>query len=721
MQIRAAVGSLPGRDVPQPEPGGQSDSDEALWRRVSRLATDPVLREAVAVASTSLAAALRAADAGHPPAKTKDLRRLALSLESYRLRMSTRATPFGLFAGVVPARFATDGWACLRSGHRTFSRPDGGWLSAVIGDLETDPEVLPRLRLMTNPNRVIRGRWVELADRPGADGLALTAPVRAALDAASAPIAFPALVAALTSRWPGASPQSAARMLAGLVHRRFLLTDVRPPSDCADPLGYLLDRLDGHHVAPALRGIRDEMTAYDRAPLGQGGRLLESLGDRMRCVQPVEPAVHVDLALDAEIRIPAGVAREVEQAVETLWRLSPDRPGRPWLREFHHAFLERYGTGRAVPLTELLSEEQGLGLPDAYRQSPQATQRVDRQPGPGADPDRDRLLAQLVTAAVAASRREVTLDDELVERLARRHRPDAEPPASIEVYARLMAPSMPAMCNGEFLVVLGPYLGTSRFGAASGRFAHLYPDRGAELGRLVRQAYELPDGAVPATLVYRPTVERMTNLMTAPHWLPYRVPVGVGSFDTPTTDLPPDDLAVAATAQRLVLQSLRLGREVRPTAFNVVNVRVSASSLVRFIDDLAREGTSAVQAWSWGPMRNAPFLPRVRRGRTVLAAATWRLDRGLLEPTSTADWLRRLADWRENWGVPDRVHLSDGDQLLRIDLDDPLHRQLLQRTCKGRTSMVVHEVLDDEYDDGWLNGPDGTHVCEAVVPLLRRK
>lgn len=46
----------------------------------------------------------------------------------------------------------------------------------------------------------------------------------------------------------------------------------------------------------------------------------------------------------------------------------PVHRGNPHLRDYHLAFLEKYGTDRAVPVLELLDDARGLGLPRAYRQ-----------------------------------------------------------------------------------------------------------------------------------------------------------------------------------------------------------------------------------------------------------------------------------------------------------------------------------------------------------------
>ena len=69
------------------------------------------------------------------PASTRDLRRAVVSLASYLLRWQRRVTPFGLFAGVLPAGTGPAA-AVLASGHRAVARPAPGWIAGLVGELE---------------------------------------------------------------------------------------------------------------------------------------------------------------------------------------------------------------------------------------------------------------------------------------------------------------------------------------------------------------------------------------------------------------------------------------------------------------------------------------------------------------------------------------------------------------------------------------------------------
>ncbi len=66
------------------------------------------------------------------------------------------------------------------------------------------------------------------------------------------------------------------------------------------------------------------------------------------------------------------MANEAAAAASALARLSP-HPTAPGWKDYHTRFLDRYGTGTVVPVTDLLDPVTGLGLPLHYTSPPPVT------------------------------------------------------------------------------------------------------------------------------------------------------------------------------------------------------------------------------------------------------------------------------------------------------------------------------------------------------------
>ncbi|MHB6904535.1 lantibiotic dehydratase [Streptomyces sp. DB-54] len=724
--------------------GGGRDEAADLAESLRTLAADPLVREAVAVSSPSLAEVVQRALDGSPDVSLAKLRRSVRALASYRLRMSTRATPFGLMAGVAPVRCATDGTpAKVRWGgaHGRGVRPDREWLTGLVADWERRPGVLRRLRVVVNALCSERGGrlvlpYVPQSARPdgpeGATGddtggrhtvqevsVRNTVVVQAVRELAHRPVRGAELARALRERFPGATEDTVYGALGELVAKEILLTEARPPLEAVDPLRHVLRTcadVPAEHLPELaeLRLIQKELSSYASLEVGAGSAALRRVGDRMRRLHDRPSPLHVDLALDVEVRLPAAVAEEAARAAELLWRLGPRESEPGHLREYREAFVERYGTDRAVPVAEVLDPDVGLGAPAGYRR-PASPRRVAAAEG---DPERDRVLAELAQQALLAGAPEVVLtaDHPAVRRLAHE---GGRPPASLEVNAQLLAASGEALSDGDFgLVLVG---GSGQAGAMLGRFGYLLDDRaGAELVALVQD--KAPDGPLRAQVAFRPGPARMGNVAQVPQWLDHLLPVGCFADPGDPGVLDLRRLAVRADPDRLYLVDSATGRPIDPAVFHILNPQWDLPNAARFACELAESGVRRWRAWDWGGAGVLPYLPRVRFGRTVLAPARWRpapelRDAGL----SFAQWWDACRRWREDWRVPERVWVGQRDRGVQLDLSLPGHPELLRHELLRSGQAELREVPADAagHPDGWLHGPDGAHHAEVVLPLRR--
>ncbi|MFB7596650.1 lantibiotic dehydratase [Streptomyces sp. NPDC056160] len=718
---------------------GDLDDPAALRTRLARLAGDPLFAAAVRLASPSLAGDL-AKSATREAVAPRKLRRTLLSALKYHLRMTHRPTPFGLFAGVAPASLGPAPHQAVGTAHHAVSRPDATWLDTVLDGLLDSPGPVARSRLVTNPLHVVRDGRVVLVDHHDADGTRRRAHsarhtrlVGSALHLAAAPLAFPALVRRLHEDFPGATREEIGQVLGRLVAGRFLLCDLVPPPDCLTPLDHLVERLDGsgHPHAEALAGVRTALRALDTAPLTEHGARAAEVTDRMRALAPSGHLIQRDLAFDARLVLPTVVGEEAERAATPLWRLTRNPPGMAALRPYHRDFLELYGTDRAVPVRELLVEARGLGLPAAYRTGAgtEIPQPAARDGGDRNGTARDGLLGELLLGAARSESDDILLDDATVTALA----PDRphQPPPSMELGAEIAATGWDELCAGRFALVLGAHLGSPRAGATSGRFVPALGDgepavRHTVLRGEATTSSQEPVPETPAVVAYRPRVVRSGNVTAVPQWLPHRIPLGVGPAAAHVTDLRLEDLAVYADGDRLRLVHTPTGTLVRPVSYSMLNPASGhVPATARFLLDLGHEGRGWCAPWDWGPWAQAPALPRVRHGRTVLCPARWLPDRALRESARRDEgtgvrWHREVARWREQWRVPRHLRLTRADHRLTVDLDDPLHLLLLHEELRRPAPAPMTEWYGGPDGCRWLQGPSGAHAAELTLPLFAR-
>lgn len=187
-------------------------------------------------------------------------------------------------------------------------------------------------------------------------------------------------------------------------------------------------------------------------------------------------------------------------------------------------------------------------------------------------------------------------------------------------------------------------------------------------------------------------------------------------------------------ADRLVLRSTRLGREVIPVYLGYL-VPLALPELPRTL--LLLSPTSMAPLNVWGgvpegePVGGVTRRPRVRHGSVVLSRRSWSAPASALPPhppgTSEDEWFLDWHRFRRATGLPDRVFVTVSDSGARgatgakpqyLDFDSALSLTAFEALLKTDGARVVfREMLPDE--DGLHAVSDrGRHVAELAVETL---
>ncbi|MFD6694966.1 lantibiotic dehydratase [Micromonospora aurantiaca (nom. illeg.)] len=684
--------------------------DVDQWRAwLTKVWSQHDVADAIAVASPVLADRVQRELCDGPRLDARQVRRLVVSTIRYLLRMTSRATPFGLFAGVAPIRLDA-ATASVRWGtsHRTVARPEPAWMASRADQLESLPEVQDLLPVVVNDLAFVRGDRLVVPCQPHPDGppaeiTVKHSPIVAdAIRIARTPLPLGELAARAAERYPGWE-QGIRRLIGDLLTRKVLISALRPPMTAVDPLGYLTDQLaltgvdrreGSAPLVPALRAIRHDLGRRD-------GRARAAR--RMTRVAAEPASVAVDLRVDCAAAVPASVARAAEEAAALLVRLNPAARGETAWVDYQARFLDRYGPGAVVPVRDLVSDG-GLGFPADYRGSPYEQR-------PPAVMDRDRLLLALVQRTAMRGADEIALDERLVEALSGDPAAVQAPPHT-ELSFQVHAPSRDAVDRGDFdLVVVAAHRAA---GTSTGRFLHLLDP--PELERFRRAYAHLPTVDADALAVQMsapPLLLRTEQLARTPAVLPRLLSLGEHPTAGPER-ITLDDLAVTGDARRLQLLSLSAGRPVEVTALHSVEFTNATQPLVRFLCEVSRARTAACRPFVWAAASKLPFLPRVRHGRLVLSSARWNLTPVDVAPAAASwpQWRESLARWSEELRLPATVCVGGDDQRLRLDLGEDAHLHLLRAHLERHGHATLHEAPAPA-GYGWIDG----HAHEIVVPL----
>lgn len=684
---------------------------EQTWR-------DPLFADAVELASPALSTRVRALLTDPQPCP-RATRRAARSSLRYLLRFSSRATPFGLFAGIAPLEVGDVATARIGTSHRAVARVEHRWITAVVQEFLRHPDrahqVVVDGRTFVRDGRLVLADAASPSTPPWSSkagcrevSVRFTAPVAVAVRRAREPVTRSELFAGLAGDFPGASAEAIDRMISALLAQGFLVGALAPPMTAPDPLAHVLGASaharveDRHGVMAELRTIGELIGRHDTASTAADQRdLRAAVIPRMRALAETTTPLGADLVLDADITVPRTVMVEAADAAAALVRLAAELNGPAAWRDYHRRFLDRYGIGAMIPLPQLLHAGTGLGYPAGYRGT---------HIGPVAAPHgaharrRAELLTRLAYVAVWDRRQETELTDADLDALTEGI--DVVPQPHTELRVEVHAPTRAALGAGRFHLLV---VGASRAaGTVTGRFLDLLdPDGTGPVTTALRGLPTATRGATRVQLSGPPAAADAATITRSPAVLDRQIVVG---GPAPAGSLLPKDLAVSADAAGLYLVIAATGEPIEATTFTALELVRCADPTLRFLAEIATSSCTPCSPLLWEPaLRELPFLPRVRYQRTVLSPARWTVRAADLPPDATPTAWR---GWQDRWAVPDRVLLGRHDQRLGLDLTEPAHRGILLDTLH-RTGRVT--LLDAPAPDafGWADD----HAHELVLPL----
>lgn len=682
------------------------------------LLADPGIREALFIASPELTTALETGSSD--PAVLRSAIR-------YLSRMAFRATPFGLFSGVGIGTFgdATELRLAARGDHTRHTRLDNDYLAKLCDAIAADPMMRRELTFVPTTSlyragekyRFAASRLVRDVREYDLVATEISQHLDVVLERARGGATLEHLACALATSDPELTREEVDHYLDELVRVQMLVPTLQPRVTGPEPAEVMRTMLEAlpsaRGVASVLGDVDGRLAAIDDAH----GAAPETYRAIAVALQPLPAPVSIArlFQVDVALRFSAAtlgprVASEITRAFELVRKLTPPRRDSAWAT-FRDRFLARYET-REVPLVEVLDEESGIGFGAPARDTAQAPLIRDLA-FPSAPPtetswtERDTTLLRLLGESRGAP--ELVLSNADVAALERE---PAELADTVSFTVRLGAASREAIARGELTIDAGTVGGASAT-RLLGRFCHASREVHSLVEDLARREQALAGDAILAEIVHLPE-GRLGNILLRPVLRSWEIAYMGVSGARADHQIAITDLLVSVRGDRVVVRSQRLGREVRPHIATAHNFGMRSLAIYRFLCAHASQHAESGQ-WSWGALEAAPFLPRVRHGKVVLARASWRILKPDLQGLGGTAEARTL---RDRYRLPRWMLLADSDNELPVDFESDASLDGFVQLVRTREAIRLVE-MHPAPDQLVLDGTGGMHTHEIVVAFVR--
>lgn len=707
-----------------------------LHDKVKIIFTQPYLLEAIYIASPELYRELLKWQEGRLNDE-KEVNKLVSALYRYLLRMCTRCTPYGLFAGCATGRFdeATKVELSPIEAHKKHCRLDMNYVAELAAMITRVPAIQQQLIYFPNNSLYQMAntyRYAAFTIRNKFRHYDLTSVncteylekiIYTATNGATTDTLYQCIID------DEITEAEAKEFIQELIDSQILVSELEPTVTGDEFFNSLIQKLatlqHSGELTAALKNIRSLLlnpAASTDKYLQTHALVKELLPDTNS-----KDLVQTDLFLATRHNtISHNLINSIQQELIPLWKLTrPNNNGD--LQQFSRAFRERY-EDQEIPLAIALDAETGIGyagnsgghadntplIDDIFIQKAQENNSIPWTKL------HDFQLKRL-HECLRLQQQEIILTDKDLDDLKTSDSPTL--PNSMYLMGSILSSSAAAADKGNYLFELGTCGGPSAANLL-GRFCHGDPSLTEKVKACLEEEAQTHPDYIYAEVIHLPEA-RAGNILLRPQLRDYEIVyLGNGSVEA-AKQIPVTDLMVSiGPDSTIMLRSKRLNKRVIPRLSTAHNYRAGGLPIYKFLCDLQFQQLHTGLGWHWEQLGNEPFLPRVRYGKIILSKCTWILQKKDYPELMTKDkkgstalqhapLLRKI---RSQLQLPRHLVIAEGDNELLIDMENEACLHILASTLIKKERVVLQEFL---HTDGqcWVEGAAGRYTNEVIIPL----
>jgi hypothetical protein len=638
--------------------------------------------------------------------------KLLKSLLKYILRIHTRCTPFGLFAGNTQLGEVTKEKSCIcLNEQRKFKRHvriDSGLLYNISNYLASVDDVKDRLKLFSNNSLYKIGdnfRYIETIVKNNQLNFIINSIendeyLKKIIQFSKEGVYLQDICKLLKN--DGFEEDDVRTYVHELLNNHVLFPEIELSTIETQPLSRLISLLKEkvpvtqNNLIKSLEEIAYFINDYANNEKNSHIACYMKLINSNSLIKQntTSNLIQLDLQMmSIQNHISEKIANSLLEGVDVLNKLSIYQSNKN-LELFKSRFIERYEYNE-VPLLKVLDTELGLGFPvsNAKLQSPLIDDIRFVKNGSESYEIRWNRINTFLNQKIgefflSTDKNEIELSDsELSEfESSDNYLPDTLS-ALVEIYMT---------DEGEKIYFPGLSSPSANY---FGRFASF--DLGIKdyiKEKLYSKESEYIDNeTLFAEISHFPDNSRTGNILLRPSFTEYEIPLIATSLLSFEKQIKLDDLLVSIRNNEIVLRSLRLNKRVIPRLSTAHNYnRYENLSIYKFLCSIYNQNKKERFGIDWSVLASLPFLPRIVYKNLILSKATWSLNSkslNLFYTASDTDLLRMISTWRIKYRIPSSVVLRDFDNKLYINFDNITLIKLFLHIVKNRGQFTLEEFI----------------------------
>jgi hypothetical protein len=670
---------------------------------------NPVFREAIRIASPELLTALDKWKENPASLSIKKRDALALTLLKYSARMSSRCTPFGLFAGCAVGKLAYKTNIILESheNFKRFTQFDMQFWVALLQELAKREEGRQHLKFYPNNSVYELGdfyRYVEYKYVQTKREHSITALRKSiVLDHLLTHVKWGSIVDQMVSiiADDDSEKEEALEYINQLIDFQLLVSELDATvtgNDGWESLFVVLNKIPAlKEDCKLLQTIRNDLLDLDAnlVPLEKSYEDVKTAIQQMGLEYDDKYLFQTDLELTTsrntlDNKIPA----KVTTALRFLNGIQKQKKSENHT-SFIKAFTHRYES-REMPLATVLDTETGIGYIQNSHMN-DSHDLLEKFTFKNKVPDDENQIWTATDFILQKKLQECILKNEKKLSLSEKYFPDFDgkwdnAPATFSVIIEVAT-------NQEKELIAIESSGNVSAAKLLGRFCNGNANIHNLTKEIVEKEKKYHSNKILAEIVHIPE-SRTGNILRRPVLRDYEIAYLSNSGVSQDYTLDINDLMVSIKNNRIILRSKKHDKEVIPCLSNTHNYSSQSLPIYHFLCDLQLQDVMPIYSFSWGILESHyDFFPRVDYKAVILSKAKWIVSKKEIETflkTNDSHLFEVFTSWRLERNIPRFANWVHFDNTLLLDFEKEICVRLLLKSISKYPQITLEEFLFTE-------------------------
>jgi hypothetical protein len=633
---------------------------------------------------------------------TQKIERLQIAVLKYATRISSRCTPFGLFASCTTGTFGSETSIRLNTTneYKRHTRFDTTFLNQLFQELLKNKDIKEEVLFYPNSSIYKIGthyRYIEyLIENKkrsySLEGINQSVYIEKVLKSAAQGTNIDVLAATIVDK--EITFKEAKSFVEELIDNQVLVSELEISVTGKDYFKNLLNRII--EIPKALNSykllvhLQQQLTQLDTV-IGNDIAAYESIIAASKELVPKLDAKYLfqtdTFTSFKKNTLNKNIQKQLSKAVVLFNKMTlPSANGN--IEQFKRDFLKRFEQSE-IPLNLVLDAETGIGFGSKKEDS---NDLLDNLSLLGSKKRYERVIwtdidAIMQKKLVEATQNKkytiiVTEDDFKEIPTTWNDLPDTFS-SMIEVYKNL-----------EEEKIFINNIGGSSATYLLGRFSNGNKKLLDAITKIVEVEEKIHSDKILAEIVHLPEA-RSGNILQRATFRKYEVPYLGKSNAANEYQIPIEDLLVSVKNDKIILRSKKLAKEVLPRLGNAHNYGYNPLPIYQFLCELQTQKKRSSIGFSWNPIFEKQFfLPRVEFENIIFSKAKWNIQtQNFKKLFHQKNSIKSIDKWQKEHLIPNYVELVDGDNKLAINLKNETSIKMLFSIVKNKKEFLLEEFL----------------------------